>query len=75
MKRRFANTYSVRGPGSDLDNHLASFTNKRKALSYARAAATFLDTVVDVYRVGPILPHWVDGTSRRERIATFWPAS
>jgi hypothetical protein len=66
-------TYTVRGPGSDLDNLLGTFTNKRKALAFAREQAQQIDNVVDVYPRGPILPAWVEGVTRRERIATFWP--
>jgi hypothetical protein len=67
-------TYTVYRSERGMDNHLATFTNKRKALRYARDTATFIDNVTVVYRYDPILPAWVEGTSRPTRIGIFWPA-
>jgi hypothetical protein len=68
-------TYTVQAGQSTLDDVVAyGIASERKARCIAREHANTYDKVVDIYRrPKDILPAWVDGVTKRERIATYWP--
>jgi hypothetical protein len=65
------NTYLVQVGLSDLNSQKYHFTCERTARQFASNYANQYGLLVDVYVLPPLLPHWVDGTSSKQRIATY----